>query len=325
MAKDERAAGGQPKKSSRARQKAASAEKAVKAEAAKADRAVQGAKAEAAKDVQAAKDEVVSDAQAVKQAASKAANNAANAVEDAAQAGAEKASKVANAAADAVSGAEEATPSAKKAKEPVNVSRRTLMIGAGSTAALLVLGGLRYAGHNPLVRPPGGTDEKHLVSACIRCEKCYEACPRHVIYPARIEDGLLGMRSPALNFDTNYCDFCAEENDGVPLCVRSCPTRALTLPEGATAHNTILGLATIDSHTCLAFRDTGCHFCYDACNDAGYEAIELSGEGYSPTPHVVADKCVGCGACESVCVSLSAGSIVEGATERAIKVRVLES
>ncbi len=212
-------------------------------------------------------------------------------------------------------------PSKKKAKEPMNVSRRTLIIGLGSTAALLGLGALRYVGHTPLNRPPGGQDEAHLVNACIRCEKCYEACPRKVIYPARIEDGLLGMRSPALDFSSGWCDFCAEENNGVPLCVQTCPTGALSLPEGSNAHNTLIGLAVIDPKTCLAYRDTGCHFCYDACKEAGYDAIELEGSGYSPHPYVVGDKCVGCGACESVCVSLSQGSIVSGATERAIVVR----
>ncbi|MFQ9677514.1 MAG: 4Fe-4S binding protein, partial [Eggerthella lenta] len=82
---------------------------------------------------------------------------------------------------------EEDEISSKRAKGPLDVSRRALLIGAGSTAALLGLGALRYAGHNPLVRPPGGQDEARLVSACIRCEKCYEACPRGVIVPAHIE------------------------------------------------------------------------------------------------------------------------------------------
>ena len=45
---------------------------------------------------------------------------------------------------------------AKRAKEPMSVSRRSLLIGAGGTAVLFGLGALRYAGHNPLVRPPGG-------------------------------------------------------------------------------------------------------------------------------------------------------------------------
>ena len=200
------------------------------------------------------------------------------------------------------------------------VSRRSLLIGAGGTAALLGLGALRYAGHNPLVRPPGGQDESHLVSACVRCERCYEACPRRVIVPAHVEDGLLGMRTPALDFGSGWCDFCAEGNGGVPLCVEVCPTEALALPEGATAEGTVLGLAVIDEQQCLAFRNTSCKFCYDACP---YDAIELSTENKNPWPRVVEDRCNGCGACESVCVSLESGSIASGATERAIVVRPL--
>lgn len=205
------------------------------------------------------------------------------------------------------------------------MTRRTLCLGIGGAAVMLGLGGLKVANPQAIIRPPGGQDEDRLISACIRCEKCYEACPRHVIKPAKIEDGLLGMRSPQLDFSADYCDFCAEENGGVPLCVASCPTEALRLPAGADAHNTIIGLAEIDRKTCLAFRDTGCHFCFDACRDAGYDAIQLDGNGYSPRPYVIKDKCVGCGACESVCVSLQQGSIVAGATERAIVVRPASS
>lgn len=205
------------------------------------------------------------------------------------------------------------------------MTRRTLCLGIGGAAVMLGLGGLKLANSQAIIRPPGGQDEDRLIGACIRCEKCYEACPRHVIKPAKIEDGLLGMRSPQLDFSADYCDFCAEENGGVPLCVASCPTEALQLPAGADAHNTIIGLAEIDRKTCLAFRDTGCHFCFDACRDAGYDAIQLDGNGYSPRPYVIEDKCVGCGACESVCVSLQQGSIVVGATERAIVVRPASS
>ena len=205
------------------------------------------------------------------------------------------------------------------------MTRRTLCLGIGGAAVMLGLGGLKVANPQAIVRPPGGQDEDRLISACIRCEKCYEACPRHVIKPAKIEDGLLGMRSPQLDFSADYCDFCAEENGGVPLCVASCPTEALQLPAGADAHSTIIGQAEIDRKTCLAFRDTGCHFCFDACRDAGYDAIQLDGNGYSPRPYVIEDKCVGCGACESVCVSLQQGSIVAGATERAIVVRPASS
>ena len=128
------------------------------------------------------------------------------------------------------------------------------------------------------------------------------------------------MRTPTLDFGSGWCDFCAEGNGGVPLCVEVCPTEALALPEGATAEGTVLGLAVIDEQQCLAFRNTSCKFCYDACP---YDAIELSTENKNPWPRVVEDRCNGCGACESVCVSLESGSIASGATERAIVVRPL--
>ncbi|WP_296012158.1 4Fe-4S dicluster domain-containing protein [uncultured Adlercreutzia sp.] len=221
------------------------------------------------------------------------------------------------------------TAEAKRAGKG-GITRRGLFIGVGSTVALMGLGALRYAGHNPLNHPPGGQDEAHLVSACIRCERCYEACPRQAIVPAKIEDGLLGMRAPMLDFNTgNYCDFCYEENGGTPKCVEVCPTCALELPadyqvgnpESGETGNVIIGLAEIDPRTCLAYRLTGCRDCYDACN---YGAIELKDEGgANPIPYVVEDRCNGCGACQAVCLSLSSGSIKS--TERAIVVRPIEA
>lgn len=212
--------------------------------------------------------------------------------------------------------------SEQQPKPTFDISRRALCIGAAGTVALAGLGALRYVGHNPLCRPPGGQDESHLVSACIRCQKCFEACPRNVIKPAKIEDGFLGMRTPMLTFDADYCDYCTEFNGGHPYCVQVCPTEALSLPEGADVHNTIIGLAEINTKECLAYRNTGCKFCYDACP---YEAIELDSTSTNARPVVIADKCNGCGACESVCVSLSSGSIASGATARAITVKPLDS
>lgn len=210
----------------------------------------------------------------------------------------------------------------KHTRPTFDITRRALCIGAVGTAALAGLGALRYVGHNPLCRPPGGQDESHLVSACIRCQKCYEACPRDVIKPALIEDGFLGMRTPMLTFDSNYCDYCTEFNGGTPYCVEVCPTDALQLDAGATVDSVIIGLAVINTKECLAYRNTGCKSCYDACP---YEAIELDSSAKNARPYIIEDKCNGCGACESVCVSLSSGSIASGATERAITVKPLDS
>lgn len=202
---------------------------------------------------------------------------------------------------------------AMKEKTYLGMSRRTFALGSGGAAALLVMGGLKALPAHAQVRPPGGQDENRLISSCIRCERCVEVCPRKALRPAHIEDGILGVRTPCANFDEGWCDFCEEENGGVPLCVQCCPTEALALSEGADAQSTILGKAVIIQDWCLAWdKDNGCRFCYDACP---YEAIAL--DQYN-RPTVIAEKCNGCGACQSVCVSLKDGSIASGATSRAI-------
>lgn len=202
------------------------------------------------------------------------------------------------------------------AKVPA-ISRRSLCAGVGAAVVLLGCGGLKYAPSTPCVRPPGAQDEERFLSACIRCGKCLEVCPHDIIRPSHIEYGIAGMRTPVLDYSGGWCDWCAEANGGVPLCEETCPTEAIRLPEGATMESTVLGKAVINTDTCLAYRLTGCRFCYDACE---LDAIELDSDD---RPVVVEDRCNGCGACESVCVSLQNASVSQGTQKRAITVEPL--
>jgi ferredoxin-type protein NapG len=198
-----------------------------------------------------------------------------------------------------------------------SISRRSLCLGIGGVAVTLAMGGLKAVPAQAVVRPPGGQDEDLMEAACVRCQRCLEVCPRSVIKPAHIEDGIVGMRMPQMNFSSNYCDFCQEENDGVPKCVQACPSGALVLPEDAQPETTYIGVAKIVEDWCLAYNLTGCRYCYDACP---YEAINLD---EFDRPVVDEDACNGCGACEAACVSLTEGSISVGATSRAITVHPL--
>ena len=87
-----------------------------------------------------------------------------------------------------------------------------------------------------------------------------------------------------------------------------------------------MGLAKFSTQTCLPFREDGredCDLCYQECTQAGYHAIEmrpielevdryeLEMDGFSDpeidematimAPHVLADRCVGCGICTYRC------------------------
>lgn len=198
------------------------------------------------------------------------------------------------------------------------IDRRDLIRGGAGVLALCGVGALKFVSSDPLVRPPGGQDESLLMSACIRCQKCVNVCPRKVLYPARIEDGILELRTPTINFESNFCDYCKDENNSVPLCEQVCPTEALKLPEGSTAQNVIMGKAFLNRRECLAYRLTSCRICHDACP---YKAMALDENG---RPYVLADKCNGCGACEAVCVSLQAGGLATESFERAITVKPTE-
>jgi len=87
-----------------------------------------------------------------------------------------------------------------------------------------------------------------------------------------------------------------------------------------------MGLAEVKDN-CLPWAGVAeCRLCVDECSRAGYDAIEfqrvhaktdseglpVEGTGFS-APVVIADRCVGCGLCQSVCHR----KLVKG--ERALK------
>jgi ferredoxin len=167
-----------------------------------------------------------------------------------------------------------------------------------------------------VVRPPGSVPEKEFLQLCIRCGACYQACPNNVLQPMGLERGPDHLWTPRVVADWSGCEPSCSN------CGQVCPTsaiRALPLAEKRVAR---MGLAVVNESTCLPFagRDA-CQLCVDECRMAGYDAIEFvrvgteldeTGTPIEETgflaPVVRADRCVGCGLCQTRCYRINVSS-----------------
>jgi len=137
-----------------------------------------------------------------------------------------------------------------------------------------------------------------------------------VLQAAGIEHGLEALWTPLAVFTHAGC------HQECNFCTQVCPTGAIEPLSLAEKRNFQMGLAIVDTATCLPHRgERECQLCFDECNAAGYRAIEMRPiqlatgaipEGmFSPeqieqmgrilAPFVKADACVGCGLCEYRC------------------------
>lgn len=188
------------------------------------------------------------------------------------------------------------------------VALGTKATGAGTESQLPILPGSAGPLFLP-VRPPGSVPEREFLEMCIRCGECFKACPNNVLQPESFQQGLEGLWTPLVNADWAGCESSCN------ACGQVCPTgaiRPLPLGEKRVAR---MGLAIVDESTCLPFAGKeACDLCVQECVSAGYNAIEytqvgvevddqgqpIEGTGYA-APVVLADKCVGCGLCQTRC------------------------
>jgi ferredoxin len=199
------------------------------------------------------------------------------------------------------------------------MTRRAMMasVAAGMAAAGLTRG---VASTRPRpIRPPGSVAEDQFLDLCIRCEQCLKVCPGPVLQAAGLEHGLEALWTPVALFPHAGC------HQDCNFCTRVCPTGAIRPLSPAEKRRFAMGLAVVDTATCLPHRgELDCRLCYEECTAAGYHAIEMRPvrlaagpvpEGtFSPeeieqmsqilAPFVKADACVGCGLCEYRCHSV---------------------
>ncbi|MBS3809131.1 MAG: 4Fe-4S binding protein [Desulfobacterales bacterium] len=193
--------------------------------------------------------------------------------------------------------------------------RRFLLSGlAGAGTAAIALTGLDVVAKDEskkgvvrqarLIRPPGALPEPGFLAACVRCGQCMAACPTNTLQPIWFEAGLLGMFSPAVIPRRKYCD------PSCNVCGQVCPTGAITEIDATERVWAKIGTAVIFRQQCLAWEyKKSCMVCDEVCP---YDAVEFEKRPDlpHPVPHVIEDKCSGCGHCEHACPVYNQAAIV---------------
>ncbi len=151
------------------------------------------------------------------------------------------------------------------------------------------------------IRPPGALPEEEFLSRCIRCMRCADTCPNNAIVPLDASHDGPVRHTPTIKPRRQACMLCNKTSGDTLKCTEACPTGALQLIKRNVeeiCEKVDMGTAVIDKDLCYSYNNWSCGACYHACPLPG-KAMTL---GLWERPEVHVDECIGCGACERICI-----------------------
>lgn len=188
--------------------------------------------------------------------------------------------------------------------------RRDALLAIGGTVlgvALLGRNGLSRREPPHLLRPPGAREANPDVIAmtnCIRCSECIRACPTGGLQLAVFDAGLESVLTPVLVPRMGCCDYSCN------ACGQVCPVQAIPPLSLEEKRLQVIGRAYIDQDRCIAWSDhRDCIVCEEMC-PLPEKAIQLEEAQVWAVdntrvtvklPHVLRERCIGCGICEYKC------------------------
>jgi ferredoxin len=181
--------------------------------------------------------------------------------------------------------------------------------GAAGPAAAVPAGETSRA-----ICPPGAGSVDRFLERCTACHLCISACPTHVLQPAFLEYGFLGMMKPRLDFTQAPCTYTCRD------CTAVCPDGALDRLELADKQLIRIGEARLDVERCIVkTQGTDCAACSEQCPTQAVTTVPY-GQNLR-LPQLNPDFCIGCGGCEFACPVLPRKAITVTGLRRHARAR----